>query len=115
MVRQIFYYLRQYPDSSLHYTKSDNLKLVGYCDASWANNDDYSSISGFAFQFGTSLVSWSSKKQPIIALSSTEAEFVAVTSAAQEALWFKAVLKELGHFQETVILHEDNEACINLS
>ena len=115
MVRQIFYYLRQYPDSSLSYTQVLNPKLVGYCDASWANNEDYSSISGFAFLFGKSLVSWSSKKQPVIALSSTEAEYVTVTSGAQEALWFNALLKELGYMQETVVIYEDNEACINLT
>jgi len=115
MVRQIFYYLRQYPDSSLHYTKTENPKLFGYCDASWGNNEDYSSISGFAFLFGKSLVSWSSKKQPVIALSSTEAEYVTVTSGAQEALWFNELLKELGYPQETVVIYEDNEACINLS
>ena len=115
MVRQILYFLRQYPDKGLTYRRVENPKLSGYCDASWANNEDYSSISGFTFLFGSSLVSWSSKKQPVIALSSTEAEYVTVTSAAQEALWFQALLKELGYNQETVILHEDNEACINLT
>ena len=115
IVRQILYYLRRYPESSLRYGKVKSPKLEGYVDASWANNEDYSSISGFAFLFGNSLISWSSRKQPVIALSSTEAEYVSVTSGAQEALWFKALLKELGHTQETVILHEDNEACINLS
>jgi hypothetical protein len=115
MVRQIFYYLRQNSDKRLHYKTTEIPNLVGYCDASWANNEDYSSISGFAFLFGKSLVSWSSKKQPVIALSSTEAEYVTVTSAAQEALWFQSLLKELGYIQETVIINEDNEACINLA
>ena len=115
MARQILYYLRRYPDRSLNFSKTTNPKLEGYCDASWANNEDYSSISGFAFMYGPSLVSWSSKKQPVVALSSTEAEYVTVTSAAQESLWFQSLLKELGYDQETVILHEDNEACINLT
>lgn len=115
MVRQIFYYLRHFPDKALVYKKDQDPKLHGYCDASWANNEDYSSISGFAFLFGSSLVSWSSKKQPVIALSSTEAEYVTVTSAAQEALWFQYLLREIGYNQDTVIIHEDNEACINLS
>jgi hypothetical protein len=61
------------------------------------------------------LVSWLSKKQPVVALSSTEAEYIAVTGASQEALWFKSILEEIGIYQETVIIHEDNEACINLS
>ena len=115
MVRQILYYLRQYPDYSLHYKKSLHPLIEGYCDASWANNEDYSSISGFAFTFGKSLISWSSRKQPVIALSSTEAEYVSVTSGAQEALWFSNLLNELGLNQHTVTIHEDNEACINLT
>ena len=48
-------------------------------------------------------------------MSSTEAEYVTVTSGAQEALWFNELLKELGYPQETVVIYEDNEACINLS
>lgn len=115
MARQVLYYLRQYPDKSLTYAKQHTPQLEGFCDASWANNEDYSSISGFAYLFGGSLISWSSKKQPIIALSSTEAEYVAATSAAQEALWFQTLLSELSYSQQTIMIHEDNEACINLS
>ena len=64
---------------------------------------------------GNSLISWSSKKQPVIALSSTEAKYVAVTSATQEALWLKSLLDEIGYPQGCVTIYEDNEACINLS
>ena len=60
-------------------------------------------------------MSWSSKKQPVIALSSTEAEYVAATGASQEALWFKSMLSEIGIEQQTVTIHEDNESCIKLA
>jgi hypothetical protein len=115
MVRQILYYLRQQPLRPLVYRKYQNPQLEVYCDSSYANNDDYSSISGFAVMFGKNLVSWSSKKQPVIALSSTEAEYVAATGASQEALWFQGLLQEIGINQETIIIYEDNESCIKLA
>jgi len=115
MVRQILYYLRQNPSRPLTYRNSNNPQLMVYCDSSYANTEDYSSISGFGAMFGNCLVSWSSKKQPVVALSSTEAEYVAVTSASQEALWFQSLLYELGIVQNTVIIQEDNESCINLA
>ena len=105
MVRQIWYYLRQFPDSSLNYARTRSPNLIGYCDASWANKENFSSISGFAFILGSSLVAWSSKKQPVIALSSTEAEYVTATSAAQESVWFSQLLAELGYTQSTVTLY----------
>ena len=115
MARQIMHYLRQHPSRPLEFKQMDKPELEVFCDSSYANNEDYSSISGFAVLFGKSLVSWSSKKQPVIALSSTEAEYVAVTSASQEAVWFKSILKEIGIDQQTVTIHEDNESCIKLS
>jgi hypothetical protein len=115
MVRQILYYLRQNPTSPLSFKRVKDPKLVIYCDSSFANTEDYASISGFAVLFGGSLLSWSSKKQPVIALSSTEAEYVAATGASQEALWFKSMLSEIGIDQPTVTIHEDNESCIKLA
>jgi hypothetical protein len=115
MVRQILYYLRQHPTYSLTYKRNSDITVRGYSDSSWANNEDSTSISGFIFLLGDSLITWSSKKQPVVALSSTEAEYVSVTSASQEALWLKSLLEELGFNQECIKIYEDNEACINLS
>ena len=53
------------------------------------------STSGYIFMMGTGAVSWSSKKQPIVTLSSTEAEFVAAIACAFQAIWLKKILKEL--------------------
>jgi hypothetical protein len=115
MARQILYYLRYRPDYGLLFSSESSEKLVGYCDASWANNEDYSSISGFAFLFGKSLITWSSKKQASAALSSTESEYISLTSGTQEALWFQELLNELNIPQPTVKLYEDNQACINIA
>ena len=115
MVRQILYYLRQAIDYSIKYYRGSSIDLIGFSDSSWANNEDYSSISGSLFLLGSSLITWSSKKQPVIALSSTEAEYVAATNAVQEALWLRSLLSELGFDQGCTTIYEDNEGCINLS
>lgn len=59
------------------------------------STDDRKSTSGYVFQLGTKAISWSSKKQATVALSSTEAEYVAATSAACEAVWLRRILDDL--------------------
>jgi hypothetical protein len=115
MVTQILYYLRRTPNYGLFYGRGGNQKVVGYMDASFANNEDYTSLFGFAFFFGKSLISWCSKKQRTVVLSSTESEYMTITHGAQEALWFLELLNELGIEQKGVELFEDNEASINMS
>jgi hypothetical protein len=115
MVKQIFYYLRYTSSKGLFYGIKPNVSLIGYSDASWANNEDYRSISGTAFLLGSSLISWTSKKQDSTALSSTESEYIALTSAVQDALWFSELMNELEFKREPITIYEDNEACINMS
>jgi hypothetical protein len=91
MVKQIFYYLRYTSSKGLFYGSKPNVSLIGYSDPSWANNEDYRSISGTAFLLGNSLISWTSNT----ALSSTESEYIAMTSAVQDALWFSELMNEL--------------------
>jgi hypothetical protein len=72
------------------------VQLAGYTDADWAGNAaDRRSTSGYAFSIGTAAVAWSSKKQPTIALSSTEAEYRGAAVARCEAIWLKRLLKDL--------------------
>ena len=77
--------------------------------------DDRKSTTGFVFDFGGP-ISWQSKKQPTVALSSTEAEYMALTQAAKEAIWLQGLLSELGikETRPTTIL-EDNQGCIALA
>ena len=73
------------------------IRLEGYTDADWAGyKADRRSTSGFVFSLGIGAISWSSKKQPIVALSSTEAEYRGAVVAACEAVWLKRILKDLG-------------------
>ncbi|KAJ8767923.1 hypothetical protein K2173_020863 [Erythroxylum novogranatense] len=92
-------------------------KVLGFIDSDYAgDSDDRKSTSGYVFMMGIGVVSWSSKNQPIVTLSSTEAEFVAATACACQAIWLKKILKEL-HFKEegSTQIYCDNSSAIKLS
>jgi hypothetical protein len=93
--KRILRYLKGTADYRITYTGSAGAKtvpeLVGYCDADWAQDQDShrKSTSGYAFVMCGGAVSWQSKKQSTIALSSTQAELMAITSATKELLWYR--------------------------
>jgi len=71
--------------------------LTGYSDSDWAGNlDDRRSTTGYAFSIGSEVVSWSSKKQPTVSLSSTEAEYKALCAATCEVVWLRRLLQDVG-------------------
>lgn len=120
-VKQVLRYLKGSIDKELVYTKSDDgLMLVGYSDADWASSvDDRRSTSGYCFSLTKSgpLISWKSRKQPTVALSSCEAEYVALASAVQESLYLRQLMKDIdkkGHY-DSVLLFEDNQGTIALA
>ncbi|GMP68770.1 hypothetical protein CsSME_00028274 [Camellia sinensis var. sinensis] len=102
-------------DYTLCYQSSD-LHLVGYCDADWGGDlDERKSTSGYAFMLSDGAISWSSKKQSCIALSTMEAEFVACSSAVQEAVWLRRFLQHLDvvtHTSDPVTIHCDSMAAL---
>ena len=75
------------------------------------------STSGYAFMMSGGCISWKSKKQRTVALSSTEAEYMALSEATQEAIWLKAFLCELGEISSdtAVKIFEDNQGSIALA
>ena len=69
---------------------------VGFSDADWAGDlDDRKSASGYIFQLSGAAISWRSEKQACVALSTAEAEYIALASAAQEAVWVRQLLADL--------------------
>jgi hypothetical protein len=79
-------------------------------------HEDRKAISGYAFLLDGGAVSWSSKKQEIIALSTTEAEYMATTHAAKEALWLRSLIGEIfGKFAGPTTLYGDNQGAIALT
>ncbi|XP_024030833.1 uncharacterized protein LOC112094380 [Morus notabilis] len=93
--KRIFRFLQGTIDFGLLYKKGEKSYLFGFIDSDYIGDIDDRKI--FMLSFG--VVSWSSKKQPIVILSTTEAEFVATTSCACQAIWLKKLLKEL-HFKK---------------
>ena len=118
MAKHVMRYIKGTLDHGLCFQKSP-LKIVGFTDASWASTGDRRSISGYCYMLGeeSCLVSWKSKKQPIVALSSCEAEYISVTYAIQEGVFLQQLIDEMGinSVSNNVILHVDNKGAIDLS
>jgi hypothetical protein len=88
----------------------------GYSDAGFANANDHKSISGYVFLSHGGAITWRSKKQAMIALSSTKAEYVALSEASREAMWLWALYKELGFEQiEPTLNLGDNDSSIAMA
>ncbi|KIM60717.1 hypothetical protein SCLCIDRAFT_72313, partial [Scleroderma citrinum Foug A] len=82
--------------ADVNYRKTMDMSLLGYVDADWAGDvDDCRSISGYTFITAGGAISWSSKKQPSVALSSTEAEYMTTTASVKEATWLKVLFLEI--------------------
>ncbi len=115
-VKRVFCYLLG--TKHLKLILGGNTTIAGFSDADWASQHHRHSISGFAYFVGLGTISWSAKKQPIITLSSTEAEYVALTHAAKDILWIHKILKEFSFLHNLSLpttLYCDNQGAIRLS
>lgn len=90
--------------------------LIGYADADWAENQqDRKSNSGYLFKVYDALISWGCRKQTSVALSSTEAEYIALAEASQEAVCIRRLLAAFeGKMKGTSTIFEDNQSCLKL-
>ena len=117
VVKRILRYIRGTLDYGLNYEKGSEFKdLVGFTDSD--HGDDAvsgKSTSGMIFYYGRNAITWQSHKQKTVALSSCEAEFMAATSAACQAIWLANLVKELtGQHVEPITLFVDNKSAIAL-
>ncbi|GAU13002.1 hypothetical protein TSUD_173010 [Trifolium subterraneum] len=114
--KRVMRYLKGTLDLGILYRRNEEMKLQGWSDSDYAGDlDDRKSTSGYVFMLGSSIISWSSKKQAIVTLSTTEAEFVAAASCACQSIWLRRVLEQLGQKQGCVKIHCDNSSSIKLS
>jgi hypothetical protein len=100
-----------------HHQAESNSCITGYSDSDWAGDPDTRrSTSGFIFMLAGGPISWKSRLQTSVSLSSVEAEYVAMCSAGREAYWLRQLLMEIGYAQRNPIpLFEDNRGCIAIS
>lgn len=115
--KHILRYIRGTVDLKLVYEKQQSAEtLVGYSDSDWGGDrNDGKSTSGYVFKLFGNTVSWGSRKQTTVSLSSTEAEYIALTEAICELKWIKKLLVELNiDCKGPVVIYEDNQSCIKI-
>lgn len=114
-VRRIFRYLSGTKTVGLVYGGGN---CCGYTDADWGGSEDRKSIGGYVFMINSGAVSWGSRKQSSVALSSTEAEYMSLTQGVKESLWLGELLWDLGatQYREEIRRIEcDNQGAIALT
>jgi hypothetical protein len=115
-VKRIMRYLVYTPKFGLWYPKGSTFDLFGYSDADYAGYKiDRKSTLGTCQFLGRSLVSWASKKQNLVALSTAEAEYIAAGHCCAQLLWMRQTLKDYGHKLSKVPLLCDNESAIRMA
>jgi hypothetical protein len=115
-VKRILRYLVHTPKFGLWYPKGSTFDLIGYSDADWAGcKIDRKSTSGTCQFLGRSLVSWASKKQILVALSTAEAEYIAAGHCCVQLLWMRQTLRDYDYKLTKVPLLCDNESAIRMT
>ena len=116
-VKQIFRYLRGTTSLGLLYSRQQCNNFVGFSDSDWAGDrSDRKSTSGYCFQLSNSLISWRTHKQTCVALSTAEAEYIALAGTAQEAVWLANLINCLQfNYEYPVTIYEDNQSAICLA
>jgi hypothetical protein len=90
--------------------------LIGYANSNWASDiNDCKSMPSYVFKLAGTTVSWSSKKQTTVALSSTEAEYITGVNTTKEAVWLRQLLSELGQGTHPTPLLIDNQSTIAIA
>ena len=116
-LKRVLRYLNGTINHGLLYKQGGPERLVGYSDADWAGDlSDRKSTSGYIFMFNGGPVSWSSKKQKCVALSTAEAEYVALSAAVQECIWLRQLEAELSSTNDIpTLIFEDNQSTIGMA
>ena len=115
-VKRIISYLYSTKDHCLTFGGKGKKPIEGFSDTDWASQSNRHSISGYVFFLGCRAITWSLKKQHIIALSSTESEYIAQTHAAKEGIWIWSFVLEIRQDQSGPIdLLCDNQGAIVLA
>lgn len=114
-IKRVLRYIKGTASYAITYGRSSE-GLVGYSDADWGSDkDDRRSITGYVFLLYDGAISWACKKQPTVALSTTEAEYMASTAAIQEAIWVNNFMNEILKMNKTTtVLFCDNKGAMGI-
>ena len=94
--KKVLRYLKRTINFGIMYIDDCDIELAGYSNSNWAGNlDDRKSTSGYAFNIGFGVISWSSKKQPTVSLSTTKVEYKTLCNATCEAIWLRRILEDV--------------------
>ena len=104
--KHVLRYLHSTIGYGLRYTSVGGVRLSGYIDSDWAGSAvDRKSTLGYCFSMGSAMISWSSRKQSFVALSTAEAKYIAASDAGKEGIWLRKLLAGLfGDVLETIII-----------
>ncbi len=116
-LQRVLLYLKGTKHWRLRFDGQEGINLHGYSNSDWAGDPEtHSSTSGYIFFMCKGPVSARSKRQTMVTLSSSEAEYVAASKAAQDVVYLLQLLGYLGFPQtEPTVLYEDNEGCIHMA
>ena len=116
-VKRILRYLKGTINLGLMYNKSADQKLFGFSDADWAGDiDSRHSTTRNLFIMSGAAISWLSRKQLVVALSTTEAECIALCTATQEAVWLRRLLLDIeAEPEKSTVIREDNLSAIAIA
>jgi len=117
VVKRVLRYIKGTTELGIFYKRGEEEKLVAYLDSDYAgDSEDRKSTSGYAFLLSSGVVAWSLRKQPVVTLSTNEAEFIAVASCACQSIWMRRILEKLGLEQSKCTdIFCDNSSTIKLS
>jgi transposase InsO family protein len=114
-VKRIFRYLKHTQNYALMYGETDS-GLEGFTDADWGSQFHRHSVSGYFWMLNGGAISFRSKTQKVVALSSTEAEYIGTTDAAKEGIWLRTLISEVySKIKGPTLLHCDNQSAITLA
>ncbi|KAL1217630.1 Retrovirus-related Pol polyprotein from transposon RE2 [Cardamine amara subsp. amara] len=115
-VKRIIKYVNGTLDYGIFYSKDTHDNLIGFCDSDWAGSaDDQKSTSGGCFFLGNNLISWHSKKQNSVSLSTAEAEYIVLGSCCTQLVWMKQMLLDYDKTSDTMAIFCDNTSAINIA
>ena len=113
--KRVLRYLKGTSEYGIRYTRTDK-QPIAYSDASWAETEGRHSTSGVVFMHCDGPISWLSKQQSVVALSTAEAEYIAAYEATKEAAWLRQLYQGIENAPTSpIVLHIDNQSAINIA